>query len=323
MRSTRLIGAVVIAFVCAGFWRDKFPLLVAFAKPLGRQLPQPAPQFRSGVRTVAVYPTVHDREGHLVLGLDRADFRVTDNGRPVEITTFSNQTLPLTAVLMLDMSNSILPAYFVVRASALQFVQVLRPEDRLRIGTFGREVAVSPLLTSDKSELTRVAEEELWPLGPTPLWRGLTTAMDSLSGEAGRRVIVVLTDGLDSGGITNCAPLVSDFRGAIGACPGRSDVLRQAQQGEFMFYAIGIPGTSVDSGLVGVVEDTGGGHFDLIQNSDLDLIFTRVAEELRHQYVIGFTPETLDGKTHKLEVNVIGQGMTARARSSYIARGDR
>jgi hypothetical protein len=147
--------------------------------------------------------------------------------------------------------------------------------------------------------------------------------MDSLSGEPGRRVIVVLTDGLDSGGFTNCAPLVSDFRGAIGPCPGRSDVLQQAQEGEFMIYAIGIPETSLDAGIVSVVENTGGGHFDLIQNSDLGSIFTRVAEELRHQYVLGFTPAILDGKAHKLEVNVVGQGLAARARNSYIARGDR
>jgi Ca-activated chloride channel family protein len=241
----------------------------------------------------------------------------------VSITTFSNDVLPFTAVMMLDMSNSILPAYFVVRESAIRFVQSLRPADRLRIGTFGREVAVSPLLTNDADILTRVIEEEVWPLGPTPLWRAMTAAMDSLEKEPGRRVILVLSDGLDSGSMGNCAPQVRDWRGAIGPCPGRGDVLKQAQAGEFMVYAIGIPGTSVDGGLVGVVEETGGGHFDLKGDIDLNATFARVADELRHQYVLGFSPSALDGKTHKLEVRPIRQGMTARARQSYVAKAER
>jgi Ca-activated chloride channel family protein len=281
------------------------------------------PTFRSGVRTVAVYATVQDREGRLVPDLTQADFQILDNGTPVPITTFSNEVLPFTAVLLLDMSNSILPAYFVVRESALGFVLSLSPQDRLRIGTFGREVALSPLLTNDQEELARIVEEELWPLGPTPLWRAATAGMDSLANEPGRRVILILSDGLDSGGITNCAPLIRDLRGAIGACPNRSDVMKQAQTGEFMFYAIGIPRTSVDGGLVSIVEETGGGHFSLTRDTDLNATFRRVAEELRHQYVLGFTPAVLDGKTHKLEVRPTRQGLTARTRKSYVARPDR
>jgi Ca-activated chloride channel family protein len=283
-----------------------------------------APQvFRSGVRTVAVYATVHDREGRLVPDLKQDDFQILDNGKPADITTFSNDVLPFTAVLMLDMSNSVLPAFFVVRDSAVQFVNNLQPQDKLRIGTFGREVAVSPILTNDKDVLTRVLTEEVWPLGPTPLWRAATEAMNSLATESGRRVILLLTDGIDGGGMVNCAPLVRDLRGAIGPCPSRSDVMKQAQTAEFMFYAIGIPGTAVAGDLVSIVEETGGGHFDLKRDEDLNATFKRVADELRHQYVLGFTPTVLDGKSHKLEVRLIPKGLTARARKSYLASAGR
>jgi VWFA-related protein len=74
-----------------------------------------------------------------------------------------------------------------------------------------------------------------------------------------------------------------------------------------------------DKGLKKLAEDTGGGYFELQRTADLNETFTRVAEELHSQYVLGFSPETLDGKVHKLDVRVMKPGMTARARKSYLA----
>ena len=66
-------------------------------------------------------------------------------------------------------------------------------------------------------------------------------------------------------------------------------------------------------------EETGGGFFMLKKKDELGPTFTRVAQELHSQYVIGFTPQSLDGKIHKLDVKVKKPGMTARARRSYLA----
>jgi len=74
-----------------------------------------------------------------------------------------------------------------------------------------------------------------------------------------------------------------------------------------------------DRGLRKLAEDTGGGYFELKRTADLGETFTRVAQELHSQYVLGFTPETLDGKVHKLEVRVKKGGMSARARKTYVA----
>jgi VWFA-related protein len=96
-----------------------------------------------------------------------------------------------------------------------------------------------------------------------------------------------------------------------------------------MIYAIGLQNdyfdgvrrvrSEPDKGLRKLAEDTGGGYFELKRTADLGETFTRVAQELHSQYVLGFSPDTLDGKVHKLEVRVKKAGMNARARKTYLA----
>ena len=74
-----------------------------------------------------------------------------------------------------------------------------------------------------------------------------------------------------------------------------------------------------DEGLPKIAEATGGGYFELTSTSNLAATFTRVADELHHQYALGFTPTQLDGKMHTLQVRVTPPGMTVRARRSYLA----
>ena len=74
-----------------------------------------------------------------------------------------------------------------------------------------------------------------------------------------------------------------------------------------------------DTGLKKLADDTGGGYFQMKKGTDLNEAFTRVAQELHSQYVLGFSPETLDGKVHKLDVRVKKAGMSARARKTYVA----
>jgi VWFA-related protein len=93
-----------------------------------------------------------------------------------------------------------------------------------------------------------------------------------------------------------------------------------------MIYGIGLrtklpgtPATRPDRVLKKLADETGGGYFELQKNSELGSTFTRVAQELHSQYVLGFSPEALDGKVHKLRVEVKKSGMTARSRKSYVA----
>ncbi len=96
-----------------------------------------------------------------------------------------------------------------------------------------------------------------------------------------------------------------------------------------MVYAVGLINeyfngqqkvrSAPDHGLKKLAEDTGGGFFLLKKTTELSETFTRVAQELHSQYVLGFSPETLDGRIHKLDVRVKKAGMNARARKTYVA----
>jgi VWFA-related protein len=276
---------------------------------------QPPQVFRAATRTVAIYATVQDRSGALATDLVRDDFQILDNAKPVEITTFSNEIVPITAVLLLDMSHSMARRYAHVRAAAQYLVGGLLPDDRLRIGTFGREVNLSPLLTGNRSVLLRVLDEELWPGGSTPIWRAAVDGMSSLAGEPGRRVIVIVTDGVTRDD-ANCAPASNR---ATGPCTDSRDVARQAQRDEVMVYAVGFAAAGLDADIRRIAEDSGGGYVALADGADLGAAFQRILDELHHQYVLGFTPTVLDGRPRTLEVRILKPGLTARSRKSYVA----
>lgn len=281
--------------------------LAGFVMASAGAVQQRPPVFQSATKTVMLHATVRSGEGRLVPDLSREAFTVLDNGRPVDVTVFSNDPQPLTVALLIDMSGSMERHFLRVRAATREFVKALQPVDRVRLGTFGDEVGLSPHLTGNKALLTRIIEEETWPGGGTPMWSAAYQAMTSLDGEGGRRVILVLTDGLDNGA---AFPHTS------------SDVERRATTEGFMLYGIGIEGTGLDPGLRDLAEDTGGGFVELKAGDDLAATFARVAEELRHQYVLGFSPAAFDGKRHRLDVKLSSPGMKARSRRSYLATPD-
>ena len=114
---------------------------------------------------------------------------------------------------------------------------------------------------------------------------------------------------------------------------GLGTVVDRARAEEVMVYAIGLESnyfdgmrmvrSKPDRGLRKLAEETGGGYFELKRTNDLAPTFTRIAYELHSQYVLGFTPQTLDGRVHKLAVRMKQPGMTARARRSYLAAGEK
>jgi hypothetical protein len=79
------------------------------------------------------------------------------------------------------------------------------------------------------------------------------------------------------------------------------------------------PGSRIEK----IAEETGGGSLRVAENRGLNSTFTRVADKLHRQYVLGFTPEVLDNKLHKLDLKVKIPGMTARALRNYLASRDR
>ena len=376
---------------------------------------QQGPTFKSATNAVSVYATVLDKSGRLVSDLKAEDFEVYDNGKRQDLALFSNDVQPITIVVMLDRSGSMSGQFEFVTKAAGVFVDHLLPADRARIGNFSDRIQIDPeSFTSDPEELHRILREALQPAGPTPLWNATAVALNALSREPGRRVVLMFTDGRnnpDRPGVTfsevrdrvereetmvyavglgSCAPapeplaLTSNelrFQGrrapaggagrAVprppggvgrmpipigvgsvgrrpppimlppmpmgGRMPGRSPMPYPRPEPPRPVPGSPAPGSpgagsadpgwtppctggSPDPDLRVLADRAGGGYFELRGTDDLDATFTRVADELHHQYLLSFAPLTLDGKVHKIEVRVKQSELTVRARRSYISQ---
>jgi Ca-activated chloride channel homolog len=262
--------------------------------------------------TVPVFVTVLDAERRLVPGLVKEDFSILDDGKPVEVSLFDNTVRPISVVVMLDTSGSMTLNIEFLKQAAEQFVIRLLPEDKARVGAFNDKVEIDAHFTSDRDALVS-SIGGLDYGNSTRLWDAVDTSLDALEGIDGRRVIVVFTDGDDTASKTSSGK-----------------VLERARLNEVMIYAIGLesvyqpPGmakvrTRPDRGLRRLSDETGGGYYEFKKTEELGPAFTRVAQELHSQYLLGFTPGQLDGKVHKVQVNVNQPGLTARARRSYVA----
>jgi len=298
---------------------------IAFAA-LGTSAQQPV--FRGTSDTVRVYATVTDKDGRLITTLVEKDFEIRDEGKPQPITVFDNSPQPIQLVVMLDVSGSMQGNLQLLRASAQQLFTRLGPDDGARIGSFGHEISISPEFTRDPNELRKGLPDHIAPDAPTPLWRAINEAMDGFKKDSDqRRVVLVLSDGKDSGPTSFRQNYVSQV-----------DVIDRARRDEVMVYAIGMrsrsrtaPGLGVaglqasmaadlpDPGLALVAQETGGGYAEVRLSEDLGAAFAQVADELHSQYLIGFTPPKRDGKKHDIEVKVSQRGAKPRARKNYVA----
>jgi len=334
-------------------------LLCALCLLGGLTLAGQEPTFKGGIRTVAVYATVTSTEGRLVPDLARDAFSILDNGKRQDLTLFANDVQPITVVMLLDRSGSMRANFELVEKAAEEFVQDLLPADKARVGSFSNRIQVDPRdFTSNHDELLGILRAELQEEGPTPLWNAVNVGITALLHQQGRRVILVFTDGMDSPmNFSNMnASLKSVMKraeeedvmvyaiGLAGSTPyggrttpggghgggGYGGGRRGGYGGGYGGGRRGGYGGSrgggrvtadkPDEGLPKIAAVTGGGYFELTSTSDLGTTFKRVADELHHQYALGFTPTSLDGKMHALEVHVSGAGMTVRARKSYLAR---
>lgn len=293
----RLVPSLaLVSLVAAG--------LVLTGGPLAAQ----TPTFRSSSQTVAIYATVTDQDGRLVPDLQQEHFEVFDNLKPAPITLFKSDVQPITVVVMLDTSGSMTMNLDLLKQAAERFVTRLLPADQARIGSFSEKIIISPTFTHDRDELIRILHNDIQFGNPTFLWDAIDESMTALSRETGRRVVLVFTDGEDE---------TSQRRSF-------KDVLTRAQNEDYMIYAIGLEShilgqtTRPDRHLRQLAEATGGGYFELSRTADLNATFTRVADELHRQYVLGIDAQ-LDGTVHALDVRVKVPGMTARARKSYLA----
>lgn len=322
----------------SGLWL-LLAVLTGFTLQAPGQQPPPPPPAESTLRVevdvVNVYCTVKNSKGGLVTDLEAKDFEVREEGKKQELRYFARETdRPLTLALLVDTSGSqqqVLPAE---KQTATQFLrQILRPVDLALLITFDLDVNLLQDFTSEAERLelalrrarinapgTSVNPGPFPSTGPkgTNLYDAIyLTAKEKLGPEAGRKAIIVISDGMDFGSRMNL-----------------QQALEAAQRADTIIYAIGIadpafygPGfgrpARGDETLKKLAEETGGRAIFPSNAQKLQEAFDQIAAELRSQYSLGYTPtnRTHDGRFRRIEITVNRAGLRVQARRGYYAPG--
>jgi len=270
----------------------------------------PRVTFRAGVETVVVRVTAREKNGRLLTTLERDDFQLLMDGRPVPVEVFSKKRHALSLGIMLHPGASV-PLVSRVRDIANALVECLEPDDQAFIGTFGLEVALNPVVTSNREILHRVLREELWPdHGLNRIGNALEASLAALPRDSRTRALVVIGD--DSAQMCGLAPCVD-----VGIAQ------RHAVEQGVLVYGIVVRVSQPPVPITGypverAANATGGGYVHIDRGDDIKAQMSGVVDELRCEYLLGFAPTVADERSHDLTIRV------GRPRVRAVARlGDK
>lgn len=299
-------------------------------KPAEGEGEQDDQAIKLGTQLVTVPFNVTDKKNRYINDLAKGDIEVLEDGKPQEIFSFERQTdLPITIAMLIDISGSQEYTLPEERAAGQRFFRrVLRPtKDLGAVVTFEHESVLVQDLTSDVEKLHRALDDvrisaaatvagqvgSTPPINPSGV--GSTAMYDSiysvssdlLRREAGRRVIILVTDGADTSSSIKMR-----------------DAIERTWRSEIIVYTIGIGGPmGVDSGtLKKIAAETGGRAFFPRNEGDLDTAYAQIDEDLRSQYIMAYTPANgaRDGSFRTIQVKVKNQkDLNVRYRRGYFA----
>jgi VWFA-related protein len=285
------------------------------------------------VDVVSLYCTVHNKQNGLVGSLTKNDFDLAEDAKPQTIKYFSKETdIPLTIGLLIDVSGSQESMIEPERQAGSQFFSsVLRKKDVAFLISFGAD---SDLL-QDITGTPRLLQQGLGRLklntgysgptsGPVPTMshqRGTVlydavylAAHDMLASESGRKAIILITDGEDEGSKLN-------IKDAIEAAQKSDTIIYSILYVDRRFYGGLQIGYSGESALKQMSEETGGRLFTVGGRNTLDAIFGQIQEEMRTQYLIGYTPtnSNKDGSFRKIDLKTHDKDFKVQVRKGYYA----
>jgi Ca-activated chloride channel homolog len=259
-----------------------------------------AQTFRTTVDQVAIPVTIQSEPSEAAVDLQPGDFRVFDDGRPVPIVAFGRIRRPLHVLLLLDTSRSMMQSLSEVTAAAKAIIAQLSPADSFQIGTFSNALRLSPPYSGDDLQLGTRAS--LVPgANMTILYDALMEGCSVFAGETQRRAVFVVSDGIDTASSASAR-----------------DVMQRAAERNVSIHAVGISGAP-DPVLREISEDTGGAYVNAGTSRDFSRLFAPMIEELRREYMLGFTPAQSDGRLHSIVVAIRRPNMKVRARKHYSA----
>ena len=286
----------------------------AFALSLLGQDPVRDPRtFRTAIDLIGITATVLDREGHLVTDLPREAFEVFEDSEPQTITQFTSDRVPVSLGMLIDTSDSMFGRRIEdARLAVERFVSdLLDPADEFALVAFNHQPHVILPWTGDRAEVS-LPLKQLRPWGGTAVYDAILGTLPLLASRHRQRAaLVLISDGAD----TASDVALRDVRFAL----MRSDAF---------VYAVAIDSpdrrainTAVNPTALREITDQSGGRTETVRGSgELMTALAGIAEELNHQYVLGYTSRRgADGKFHSIRVRVQGNGHRVHARNGYVA----
>ncbi len=322
---------------------------LALATAALAQAPQP-PQFRGSSNLVEVYVTATSRDGRGVHDLRGDEFEIYEDGQRRDVAVFSAMVQPVSVALVLDHSGSTAAQFAKVRQASEAFLERLFEDDRAALSTLWWDCVA---FTNDRRLLAAALRGQFPRDAGSPIWSGVTRAMSALASERGRRVILVLSDGNDNQPVLIPRAPSPSARDRSGCVPADvrtpvtlTNVMDRAERDTVMIYTVAVPssetaatavvgdgapkpmatlgsnlpprGTTGYADLTRLARRSGGSSHELTDYSQLQAVFKHIADEVHLQYLLGFVPGHVDGKRHEIRVKVKRDGVTIRARESYI-----
>lgn len=298
-----------------------------------------------GTTLVQVPVTVSEPGGRYVTDLLKTDFSLFEDGVKQRIEFFGSVEKPFSVALLLDSSGSTSAQVELIKSAAVAFIESMRPQDRAMVVSFNDSVHVECELTGDRETLKR-AVALIAPGEFTQVYEALYTAVwEKLQDVEGRKAVIVFTDGIDTASseiseedtldaviesedviiypirYSTRADVEAKMEGriktSVGA-KGNEAVLSELDRSR---RALDRTYREADEYLNQLAEMSGGivERADTLQ--DLKGAFTRIAEELRRQYLLGYYPSNRekDARNRRISVEVSKPGMKVRSRPAYRA----
>ena len=312
------------------------------------QSQEPIDTIKIDTNLISVPVIVSDRDNRYVRDLKVETFHLFDNQVEQKIAFFDTGEEPLNVVLMLDTSLSTSGVLGDIKKAAKAFLKELRPQDRAMIVTFDWQMQKLSTLTSDRKELENaIKQAKVGKMAGTVLHDSLMDVSTRvLQPIRGRKAIILLSDGNDHGSVVTPEDLLkseSEADAMIYSIYYRPEALRFLGPPGPPAFPFPRPFDSAPQrprrgpggrrgGMRGMgyygydlmekLSEVTGGRFYQGETKNLKETFALIAEELRHQYRLGFYPDELkrDGSVHALAVKVNLPDVSVRSRREYLAK---
>jgi len=260
-----------------------------------------ARQFAAGTELVEVYASVTDTRGNTVRGLPASAFTVLEDGVAQPISAFSSGDVPLTVAVVVDRSFSMGGEPFdAARAGARRLIDELSARDRLLVLAVGGGVERISGVDASRGA-ARAALDTLQVWGTSPIGDTMVQALQSVAGERGRRAVILFSDGVER----------ESSRAA-------DEVLDRVKASGVLIYPIATA-KSISPLLTQLAEVSGGRVVRARQRDAAERAASSVAEELRHQYLLGYVPPPGKPGWRRIEVRAGRSDLRVRARQGYLA----